>query len=153
MILKRKRIVFIALAALVLAGLSCHGAAKAENEAAEDAGRLKNMIATLLIPSLQDAASLFYEPYLTIDPTIAPYYGTEITELQGGELVSEGTYSSHFTVTVEVFPYVGPHISVGKDRITLEVRGGGSVTVKNYEHLESHELPAHLKSLIKKSLP
>jgi len=130
------------------------GPAKAaEGGITDDPARLKDMILVLLTPALNKAAENFYEPYLTISPTVAPYFGTELVAMGDEERSSERLYNPYFSVTVEVFPYVGPHLSVGKDRITLGIRPTGSVEVEKYEHLESHELPSNYASIIKKPLP
>ena len=104
------------------------------------------------MPSIKDAVDRFYEPYLTIEPTVVPYNGAEITQIHGGERILEGINDSQYTVVVDVLPYIGPHISIGKDRITLAVRPDG-ITVEKFEHLESYDLPSNYRSLIKKPLP
>ncbi|HWS43331.1 MAG TPA: DUF3888 domain-containing protein [Pseudoflavonifractor sp.] len=151
--LKYKKALLTLLLSLVgITQLLIYSAKATAGIALDDPVRLNDMVKTLLMPSIQEAADDFYEPYLTIEPTVATYYATEITEIQGGEQIREGIYNSHYTVVVEIFPYVGPHISVGKGRITLKFQPDG-VSVENYEHLESYELPPHLQSLLKKPLP
>ena len=143
--LKSKKILLVLLLSSILMIQPLFCSAKAMgNTIQDDTAELDNLVLTLLMPSIREAVNSFYEPYLTIEPTVATYYASKIIEIQG-----EG---SNYTVTVEVFPYVGPHISVGKDRITLNIKQD-SVSVENYEHLESHELPQHLQSLLKKPLP
>ncbi|MPM29199.1 hypothetical protein SDC9_75739 [bioreactor metagenome] len=130
------------------------GPAKAAGGAiTDDPARLKDMIVVLLMPAVNQAASDFYEPYLTISPTVAPYYGTELIAVSDEERSSERIYNPYFAVIIEVFPYVGPHLSVGKDRITLGIMPSGTVTVEKYEHLESHGLPSNYASIIKKQMP
>ena len=151
--MKNKKILFLALLALLIASLSLSGPARAaDGIALDDPVRLNDMVITLLMPPIRVAVNDFYEPYLTINPTVATYYGSEIVRIQGGERIREGIYNSHYTVTVDVLPYVGPHQSVGKDRITLSVRPDG-VAVTNYEHLESHKLSPNLQPLIRTPLP
>ncbi|HWS42911.1 MAG TPA: DUF3888 domain-containing protein [Pseudoflavonifractor sp.] len=140
--MKRRKQFLIAFLLTALSFL-CSGRAAGAAAMGTDA-QLDDLVITLLMPSISEAAGSFYEPYLTIRPTVAPYYESKITEIRGG--------GSHYAVTVEVLPYVGPHISVGKDRITLDVRQY-AVSVEHYEHLESHVLPQHLQSLLKKPLP
>ncbi len=120
--------------------------------AADDPVRLSDIVVTLLMPAVREAVSSFYEPYLTLSPTVVPYYGSQIVEIRGGERFREGIGNSHYTITVEVLPYVGPHLSVGKDRLTLRIRPDG-VTVERFEHLKSHPLTPNYQSLIKKPLP
>lgn len=117
-----------------------------------DSLRLKDMVVTLLIPSVQKAVNDFYSPYLTMNPTVVPWYGTEIISIVGGERLHEGVTNSQYTVELEVYPYIGPHISVGKDRIELSVKVDG-VTVENYEHLKSYEITPNYLSILKRPLP
>jgi len=51
-------------------------------------------------------------------------------------------------IIVEVEPYIGPHLSVGKDRITLKVTNQGIVSVEKFMHIESYELPANHQDII-----
>jgi len=150
---KMKKSIFFIFAAVIMVSQLLFVNAKATGELAlDDSVRLNDMVITLLMPSINNAVDSFYEPYLTIEPTVVPYYGTKIANIQGGEQIHKGIYNSHYTAIVDVFPYIGPHISVGKDRIELSIQLDG-VTIKNYEHLENHELPPHLQDLIKKPLP
>lgn len=152
-VLKRRKILFAVLLSLTLLvqAILCSSKASA-NITQDDSVRLKNMVITLLMPSIKDAVNRFYEPYLTIDPTVVPYNGAEITEIHGGERILEGINDSQYTIVVDVLPYIGPHDSIGKDRITLAVQADG-VTVEKFEHLESYDLPSNYRSLIKKPLP
>ncbi|MDD3346703.1 DUF3888 domain-containing protein [Oscillibacter sp.] len=148
----KKTLFFLFAAAIMANPLFLVRADATDALALEDPVRLNDMVITLLMPPIEDAVNRFYEPYLTIEPTVVPYYGSKIVSIQGGEQIHAGISNSHYTVTVEVFLYVGPHLSVGKDRITLDVQVAG-VTVKNYEHLESYPLTPSYQSLMKKPLP
>ena len=104
------------------------------------------LLVTILYPYVQKAIDNFYGEYMTYLPGEAPY-GYELIKI---EKTPELNYS--FTVVIEVQPYVGPHLSVGRDRITFSIDLDG-VKVKNFEHLESYELPPNYQSIIKKKLP
>ncbi|NLG37750.1 MAG: DUF3888 domain-containing protein [Clostridiales bacterium] len=54
-----------------------------------------------------------------------------------------------FTVTLQISPYTGPHISVGLDNITVAINGSGNVSIEKYEHIESFNLPPHYEHIIK----
>ncbi|MDR1541912.1 MAG: DUF3888 domain-containing protein [Clostridiales bacterium] len=114
----------------------------------DDTVQLNDMAITLLMHSIKGAVNSFYELYLTIEPTAVPWNGAKIAGIQGGERIHEGINNSHYIVAIEVFPYVGPHLDVGKDRITLEVKMDG-VTVKGYEHMEYYALPTNYHSLFR----
>ena len=104
------------------------------------------LLVTILYPYVQKAIDNFYNEYMTYLPGEAPY-GYEFIEI---EKTPELNYS--FTVVLEVQPYVGPHLSVGRDRITFSIDLDG-VKLKKFEHLESYELPPNYQTIIKKKLP
>jgi hypothetical protein len=140
-----KKLFLTLIIAVLLSGLTCLSPANALD--LENPARLNSIIMTLLIPEIQSAVNEFYAPYLTIQPTVVAFLGSKIVGIDGGE------NSSHYTVTVEIFPYIGPHISVGSDRLMLYISPLGNVTVKNFEHLESAYLPWNLQPALKKPLP
>lgn len=108
--------------------------------------RLNTIVKTLLMSKIQEATNKFYEPYLTIQPTVVAYLkDSKITNIEGE------ISNSKYTVTVEIEPYIGPHISVGRDRITLDITADGMVTVKNFEHIKSYELPPNYKNRYRKT--
>ena len=104
------------------------------------------LLVTILYPYVQKAIDDFYGEYMTYLPGEAPY-GYEFIQI-----VKTPELNYSFTVVLEVQPYVGPHLSVGRDRITFSIDLDG-VKVKKFEHLESYELPPNYQSIIKKKLP
>ena len=106
-----------------------------------DTANVNEIVIKLLWPEIQSAVDSFYFPYLTVSPQVAYYYGTEIVEVSDNQL------------TIETTPYIGPHIGVGEDKITFNISNSGDVTVSEYEHIKSYELPPHRQSIIKKPLP
>lgn len=102
---------------------------------------LEEMTFRLLMQPIQNVVAGFYAPYLTITPTVAYYYGTRIIEIKDNTLV------------IEVTPYVGPHLGLGKDEISFTISNTGLVIVSGFRHLESYELPPHYQSSVKKPLP
>lgn len=114
----------------------------------DNSERLGKIVITLLIPEIQKYVNDFYEPYISIRPTVVAYLDdSKIANIVGD------VDSSIYTVVVELEPYVGPHISIGRERITFEILADGVVNMKKYEHLTSYALPQNLQSLIKKPLP
>ena len=96
-----------------------------------------------------------------VDKAIDNYYGEYMTYLPSEdtwdyrilniERPSPGKY--YYTVRLEVLPYVGPHLTVGRDRITMKINLNGVVESVQLDHLESHELPSYYQDIIKKKLP
>lgn len=105
-----------------------------------------NLFITMLHPYVNEAIADYYSEYMTTSPNTAPY----IYELTSIEKEYGLNYS--YTVEIEVNPYIGPHLTVGRDRITFKIKLG-EVNLEKFEHLESHELPSHYRDIIKKKLP
>ena len=143
-----KKILLVLLTVLLLLSLSGFALAAFKGEREHDSTReeLREIIALLLIPEVQKAADAFYRPYLSITPRVdATFAGIE-------SVITEQNYTG-YTVVIETEPYVGAHISVGRDRVTLKISASGRVAVTHFEHLSSYPLPEHLMSLIKHPLP
>ncbi len=105
-----------------------------------------DLFITMLYPYVEKSIDNYYDEYMTYLPGEAPYSYKFIKIEKTPEL----NYS--FTIVLEVQPYVGPHLSVGRDRITFNIDIDG-VKVKKFEHLESYELPPNYQNIIKKKLP
>jgi hypothetical protein len=104
----------------------------------------KRLIQTLLAPKIEEQITLFYKDKLTENPTFASF-------LHGNELNIKYN-DSHITVKVTVIPYVGPHISVGKDVIHFQINNTGDVKVIEFKHIKNYELPPNWESIIISSL-
>ena len=107
----------------------------------------RNLCLKLISPYVDKAIDDFYDEYMTYLPR-ADTWDYIILSI---ETPHPGYY--FYTVKLEVLPYVGPHLTVGLDRITLKINLNGEVEIAQFEHLESHELPPHHQDLIKKKLP
>ncbi len=101
---------------------------------------------TMLHPYVQKAIADYYCEYMTLLPCEAPY-SYKFTSI---EKTPGLNYS--YTLEMEVQPYVGPHLSVGRDRITFKIELN-EVKVEKFEHIESYELPTNYQNIIKKKLP
>ncbi|MCM3624331.1 DUF3888 domain-containing protein [Brevibacillus borstelensis] len=124
---------------------TCNGVSAANHVPSSnqtDSVLYQDVILSLLSPHIEKEIRRYYSKFLTEPPTFAPYYGTEITIERPG-----GYRTFLFIAKVKVTPYVGPHISVGEDLITLSINGGGQLKVMDYKHLEDHELPPHWKDI------
>ncbi|WP_052342825.1 DUF3888 domain-containing protein [Bacillus sp. EB01] len=107
---------------------------------------VNDILMLLLGPEIDKAVSDYYSKYFTETPSVYPYQ-VEIVNL---ERVG-GFRTFHFLITLETTPVVGPHISVGKDRLIFEISPTikpGQIKLKKFEHLETHELPPHWKDII-----
>ncbi|MBM7564994.1 DUF3888 domain-containing protein [Paenibacillus sacheonensis] len=98
-------------------------------------------ILTLLAPEIQAQVGNYYKDKLTETPTFAPFLGGNRLEIE--------SFSSHLDVVVTVIPYVGPHLSVGKDRMTFRIDNTGKVIAESYAHIEDINLPPNWKHIRK----
>ncbi|WHY77244.1 DUF3888 domain-containing protein [Neobacillus sp. WH10] len=107
---------------------------------------INDILMILLGPEIEKAVNNYYYAYLTHSPSVYPYQ----VEIVNVERIG-GFRRFHFLITLETTPVVGAHNPVGKDRLTFEIAPTipGQVKLKNFEHLESYELPPHLQNLIK----
>ncbi|WP_097027339.1 DUF3888 domain-containing protein [Clostridium peptidivorans] len=108
----------------------------------------QDIFMTLLLPYIQDEVDKYYKEYLTTSPTVAPY---DVTILKADRV--NGYRGFDFRLKIELHPYVGPHLDVGTDYITLRVNPIDNVKVEKFEHIKSWELPPYYQNVIKKKLP
>jgi hypothetical protein len=101
------------------------------------------LILSLLNPCITSAINKYYRQYFNSELEVYNYEN-EILDI---------TSSNYLTVRIGVFPQIGAHNPVGYDRLTYTVDANGTVTLQNYEHLASYEIPPHLKDSITKPLP
>ncbi|HYE09993.1 MAG TPA: DUF3888 domain-containing protein [Patescibacteria group bacterium] len=106
----------------------------------------RDLTITMLYPHVKKAIETYYSDYMTYLPHEDPwsYEFIKIDKTPGKNY--------NYTIVIQVLPYVGPHLSVGKDQITFKI-GLDSVKLEKFEHLESYELPPYYQDIIKKKLP
>lgn len=95
---------------------------------------------------IEKAVSNYYLKTLTESPRV-DLYDIKMLHLER----PDGFRSFTFKLTVEVQPFVGPHISVGKDQLTLEVSPiiPHYVKVDHYHHVITYELPPNWQHMIR----
>lgn len=109
--------------------------------------RIQDILMNFLNPHIDDAVCNYYKQILTECPGVYPYFADVIKSQR-----MNGFRGFILQITLDVTPTIGPHISVGKDRITFEVSAGPTVKMINYKHLETHELPEHWKDINREPL-
>jgi hypothetical protein len=107
----------------------------------------QDMFMLFLLPHIDKAVIDHYSRLLTEKPIVYPYLVDVIKTKR-----IDGARTFHFSITLETTPVVGPHISVGKDRLTFEIAPTIPHQVKliKFEHLETHELPPYWQDNIRK---
>jgi len=106
----------------------------------------KNLFTTLLYPYVDKAIEEFYSEYLKYPPREDLFFYNFLSIIKNPE------HNYSYTIKLEVQPFVGPHLSVGLDHITLKIDLSG-VNVERYEHLKNYELPSNYEGIFKKKLP
>jgi len=106
----------------------------------------KDIFCSLLLPYIQKSVDDYYTKFLTTGGLVDPW---DIKILS----VERPNNNFEFLIKMQVRPYVGPHISIGVDQITITVEGWGEVKVNKFEHIQSDylKLPSHWQHIIKKS--
>ncbi|SET40315.1 DUF3888 domain-containing protein [Paenibacillus sp. NFR01] len=99
------------------------------------------LVLTLLSPAIRQQIDKYYSKKLTVIPTFDPFIGSSVERVK--------YQPSGIDVTVTVIPYVGPHNSVGKDRMTFHISNLGKVTATDYKHLEDYKLPPNWQYIIR----
>ena len=148
-----KKIIFVAF--LVIIGILATSEKEEKldvtsSETMNQNDEYKEILITLLYPTIEKAVDDFYEPYLTNNPMVMPY-DIKIKNVQS----VRNDYSSFikYIVTVEVPPFLGPHRYIGEEKIVLNIDVSGNVSVRKYNHLKSEDIFPLDKPLFKKPLP
>ena len=109
-----------------------------------DAEYFTAFVSTILQAQTQEAINDYYEPYLSENPFVQPWF-TKVINV-------ERPFDYQFLIKLEVTPFLGAHNPVALDHLTFKADIDGVVLLK-FEHLESYELPPHLNDLLIKPLP
>lgn len=144
-----KKVVFVIsiLTVVTFFIFPCHAYAatiKEQSSITDDSKEIiyRDVVLSLFVPYMQKEINNYYKEYLTESPTIAPY-SVDIVNVK-----RVSGYRIQFEIIA--YPYVGPHITVGDDRMLIETGAFGSVEIKNFEHIKSHPLPWNWQHIIKK---
>lgn len=135
-----KKVIGIALVALLLGGTIAF--ASGVKDAGSEDILYRDMIITVLIPTMDRAIDEYYKTKFIEPPGLTPAF----VDMKNIERPN-GNLTAFFLVEIEVTPYFGPHIQVGKDRMIVEIKYGQPPKVLEFEHLEDYPLPeryAHL---------
>lgn len=87
----------------------------------------QDIIMSFLTPYIEEAASDYYRRSLIVAP-----YSVKILSMER----PNGYRTFAFRMVLEVVPYVGPHLSVGVDHLTITIQPGGEVLIEDYVHTE-----------------
>lgn len=94
----------------------------------------QDVFVTLLAPYIQKQLDDYYGQSLTTTPMYSPEY-VKILNIER----PMGYRSFLFIIKLQIEPYIGSHINLGVDQLTIQVEGKGTVTIKEYNHVKSYE--------------
>lgn len=143
----KKRIILVAtifiliVVVITLKNSFIHTTAKQGEEESQDI-LYQDVIITALTP--------------TVNKVVADYYKNIFSETPGYDISTikilnidrpNGNRTSKFIINIEVAPFFGPHITVGKDRISIKLSYPGHQEMLKFEHVEDYPLPERYKDL------
>ncbi|MHA6531929.1 DUF3888 domain-containing protein [Paenibacillus sp. BAC0078] len=110
----------------------------------------QDMLMLYLLPHIKKKIDEIYHNKLNYAPVVYPYF-VNVTNVQR----VNGFRGFHFTMTLEVAPVVGPHISVGMDSLTFDISPNNPDKVKliNWKHLkdlQKTDFPPNWMDVLKK---
>jgi len=137
-------LLFISLISIQLPSNRAYAFTNTQPEACNEK-QYQDIFCALLSSYVMDSVNGYYSKYLNAGVLVDPW-AIEILS------VERPNNNFEFVIKMQVIPYVGPHISIGLDHITITVGPTGDVKVNKYEHIESYYsvLPPHWQHIIKK---
>jgi hypothetical protein len=108
----------------------------------------QDMLMLFLLPHIDKKIGEIYSTLLTESPMVYPYF-VDVTDVKR----VNGFRRFDFLITLEVVPTVGPHIPVGKDRLTFRMNSGPSVKLESFKHLkdpQKSDFPPNYQDLLRK---
>lgn len=151
-VIQLKRLLMFVSIILIMAVLfmpvRTHAEIKA-NPVEVDSDLYPDMLILMLLPQVQEAVNTYYSKILTVEPVVYPYEIDILMAARANQNPNNRDYD--FIITLEVQPVIGPHIAVGKDRITLELSPliPNTVKIKSYSHIETNELPPNWQHILR----
>jgi hypothetical protein len=105
----------------------------------------QDIFVSLLLPDIQKSVDDYYKSFLTEKPIVTPDY---VHVLSVERLMGYRSFS--FRLKLKVSSYIGPHLNIGDDYITLKIEGGDKVTIEKFEHIKSYylDLPSNYQNII-----
>ncbi|MDM5189248.1 DUF3888 domain-containing protein [Bacillus sp. DX4.1] len=140
---------FITLGALLIHPPSCVAAEQKTLEVDSRELQLQDLLMVYLNQTINHDIQHYYSKYMVKNVSVYPYqvHFVKIERLNGFR-------GFDFKVVMDVSPVVGPHISVGEDRLTYEISFLTPEKAKllKFEHLKTYPLPNQWRKAIKNPL-
>jgi len=144
--MRKKRILVIIIFILIVVVITMkilitNTTAKQTEEVPQDI-LYQDVIITALTPTIKEAIDDYYKNVLSYLPT---YDSSRIKILNIEQ--PNGDQTRKFIINIEVMPYVGPHLTVGSDRISIALSYSGIQKILSFEHVKNYPLPEHYQNI------
>ncbi len=96
----------------------------------------EDIIISALAPTIQETLIEYYKNIIIDSPN---YDSSTIKIISLGRPNGDRTWL--FNINIEVNPYIGPHIPIGKDILSIQLDSNGKQTLLDFKHLEDRPLP------------
>ncbi|MEK8206380.1 DUF3888 domain-containing protein [Paenibacillus sp. FSL L8-0696] len=107
----------------------------------------QDMLMLFLLPHIEKKIADIYSPLLRESPMVYPYF-VDVTEVKR----LNGFRGFDFLITLNVYPSVGPHISVGEDTMTFRISPGPKVKLESFKHLkdpQKSDFPPNYQNILR----
>jgi hypothetical protein len=144
--MKKKIILVVTIFILIVVVITIKNAivntkAKQAKEESQDI-LYQDVIITALVPTINTAIDDYYRNILTE----SPFYDSSSIKILNIERPN-GYRTWYFIINIEIKPFIGPHIPVGKDRISIELSSSGLQEILSFKHVKDYPLPERYKDL------
>ncbi|GAA4297507.1 hypothetical protein GCM10023142_37190 [Anaerocolumna aminovalerica] len=144
--MKKKIILVVTIFILIIVVFSVKNSivnttAKQAEEESQDI-LYQDVIITALSPTINTAIENYYKNILTE----TPLYDSSFIKILNIERPN-GYRTWYFIINIEINPFIGPHIPVGKDRISIELSSPGLQEILTFEHVKDYPLPERYQHL------
>lgn len=96
----------------------------------------KDILITMINPEIEKALKNHYKESYT-----SATYDVTILEVEKPQIYKDFLYK----LKLEVIPYTGPNLCIGKDHLTILIDSEGRIKIEEYENIEKFNLPPEYK--------
>lgn len=141
-----KKVVFLVIFIIVCVILSCICYRKSIpcSSSTVERNKYDQAIINTYLDKINSASNDFYDEYYTKLPSVM-YYTVSIKDIVSEKFNSIITFNS--------YPYLGPHDTIGINKITFVADYMGNIKLQSFNHIVSYHLPDNLRHLEKKIIP
>jgi hypothetical protein len=102
----------------------------------------QDVIITALVPTIDKAIEDYYGEILIE----TPFYDSSTIKIVSIDRPN-GDRTWFFNIKIEIITFIGPHIAVGKDIISIQLLYPGLQQITGFQHVDDYPLPQRYKDL------